>query len=166
MNHNKHLILDIIPIIIIVTPRTWLKIIISPYFMSCGRTPGKCSKHLSCPEQNKKSEQEQDEDGMSLSNDFKLPRREEVNHEFILWLFCLSAPPVVWKTNQPKTHMVLMISFHINAMLRNILWLEEICWRNYFTGWNLVPFHSKRMADNAMPPILAEILPCHCIYWA
>lgn len=87
---------------------------------------------------------------------------------FILYYgcICLSALPVVWKINQPKTSMVLMISFHINVMLRNILWLEWIFWVNYFTCQNLVPVYSKQMTDNIVSAVLAQVLSHHCIYMA
>lgn len=76
---------------------------------------------------------------------------------------CLSAPPVVWQANQPETHHGTHDKFphkcYCLGISSGVNLLEK-----YFTRQNLVPLHFKGVADNTVPPILAEILPCCCIY--
>lgn len=57
-----------------------------------------------------------------------------------------------------------MISFPINVIAQKYPPTRVDLLEKYFTGQNLVPLHFKGVADNTVPPILAEILPCHCIY--
>lgn len=93
----------------------WLEIAINPYFKRCGSNSEKCRKQLSSSERNKKSEQ--GEVSVSQSSYFKSHLIEEVNREFNC--ICL-APPVLWKTDQPKHSTVLMISFYIKMVRSEI----------------------------------------------
>lgn len=161
MAHSKHDLNITAIIIIIIISKTGLKIGFSPFFMRCCGNPGKYRYQLFTPKQI--TNLEEDKVNASLSNYFK-SLLTEVKLEFILTTFAYQ--PLQWfgKPTSQNHSRVLLISFPVRVRPRNILWWELICWKNHFTGENLVPLDFKGITDNSVPPIWAEILPCHSIY--